>query len=82
MERNPNHPVTRSMHDNWHKLCAIVMLKLGKTSIDITSADIEALSISGRANIVCREHGETITLSLVTDDEAVELAKREGGLPV
>jgi hypothetical protein len=28
-ELNPNHPSTVAARDNWHKICALVLLKLG-----------------------------------------------------
>ncbi len=30
-ELNPNHPATREFRDQWHKLCAIMMMKAGVT---------------------------------------------------
>jgi hypothetical protein len=30
-------------HDHWHKVCAILMMRLGKTSLEITEADVAAL---------------------------------------
>lgn len=29
VELNPDHPVTEQLHDNWHKFCGILMMKLG-----------------------------------------------------
>jgi hypothetical protein len=81
-EVNPNHPVTREFREQWYKICAILLNKFGLTEVQITSADIDALASSGRANITMRAKGETITLSLVTDREAARLARQEGGLPV
>jgi hypothetical protein len=42
-ELNPNHPVTQEVHDRWPKVCAILMMRLGKTSLEITEADAAAL---------------------------------------
>lgn len=79
---NPNHGVTRELHDQWYKLCAALMLKFGVDTVDITSADIERLATCGKANITMRPHGNVITLALVTDAEVLRLARKEGGLPV
>ena len=79
---NPNHPVTRELHDQWHKLCAALMVKFDLTSVDITSADVERLATCGRANITMRPHGNVITLMLVSDAQAAELVRKEGGKPV
>lgn len=84
-ELNPDHPTTKGVHDHWHKLCAIVMQKLGVREIVITAEDVEFLASSpGGANIVAdtRGGGEVLTLRLVDDAEARRLAKEAGGLPV
>jgi hypothetical protein len=79
---NPNHPVVHEMHDQWYKLCAILLFKSGQTEARITLDDIEKFSSSGLANIAIHPKGKTITLRLVSDIEASRLAKQEGGLPV
>ncbi len=81
-ELNPNHGVTAEVREQWHKLCALVMFKLGKTEINITVDDVERLTASGRANITVRPKGHVITLALVDDAEAARLARKEGGLPI
>jgi hypothetical protein len=82
MERNPNHPVVRELSDQWYKICAALMLKFGKTEIQITEHDLKRLSDSDKANIVADTRGDRfLTLRLVSDDEAIRLAKKEGGLP-
>lgn len=81
-ELNPNHPVTRELREQWHKLCALVMFKFGATEVRITTADMERFLNSGRANITMHPKGEVLTLALVTDAEAARLARKEGGLPV
>lgn len=40
MELNPNHPTTRMISDHWHKLAAILMVKLDVDHVVITSSDI------------------------------------------
>lgn len=39
MSGNPNHPVTQQLDSQWHKLCAIVMCKLGVTEIEIAAGE-------------------------------------------
>ena len=78
---NPNHQVTQFMQDQWHKMCAVLMNKQGITSIDITAADLDALVNSGHMNIVCDAKMDRIQLRLVSDEEAVALARKAGGLP-
>jgi hypothetical protein len=81
-ELNPNHPVTRELHDQWYKLCAILLFKSGRREAKITSDDIERFTSSGYANITMHPKGDVITLALVNDEEAARLARKEGGLPV
>lgn len=78
---NPNHPVVRETEQQWYKLCAILMHKLGLHEVKITEADVNALLDSGMANITIYPKGDTITLRLVDDREAARLAREAGGLP-
>lgn len=80
-ELNPNHPVTREVHDHWHKVCGILMMRLGKTVIEITEADIVALGDNEKAVVAdCR--GGKFILRMVTMEEGGRLARDAGGLPV
>jgi hypothetical protein len=79
-ELNPNHPVTSRMRDQWHKILALVMLKHGLTKVTITPEDIA--DAAGKMNVAVGEFGGALEVWLVDDAEAVELARREGGLPV
>lgn len=80
-ELNPNHPVTQEVHDHWHKICAILMMRLGKTSLEITEADVTALGNNEKAVVAdCR--GGKFIVRLVTMEEGEQLAKDAGGLPV
>jgi hypothetical protein len=87
-ELNPNHPVTREVHDHWHKLCALALHKLGVSKVSITSADIESFSRKwvGRNGqdgaITVHPTGNVLTLELVNGDDAARIARKEGGLPV
>lgn len=78
---NPNHPVTQATADQWHKLCAMVMFKLGVTKIKLSPRDINTFLESGLANITVR-FDDYVNLELVTDEQAAILAKKEGGLPM
>jgi hypothetical protein len=80
-ELNPNHPVTREVHDHWHKVCGILMMKLGKDAVEITESDVTALGDNERAVVAdCR--GGRFVVRLVTMEEGEKLAREEGGLPV
>ena len=80
-ELNPNHPVTREVHDHWHKLCGILLMKLGKNTLEITEADVKALGDNEKAVVVdCR--GGKFIVRLVTMEEGERIAIVAGGLPV
>lgn len=80
MELNPNHQVTKAIHDQWHKICAILMMKYGAPHEVITIEDISKLPADSAVAIQERQDG--IHLSLVDMKTATKLAKEEGGLPV
>lgn len=79
MPGNPNHPVVRQVESEWHKLCALVMHKLGTPEVEITQADIAALAAAGVA-IVADARGGRFVLRLLGEAEAERLARKEGGL--
>lgn len=81
MELNPNHPVTRKVHDHWHKIAGVLMVKLGKDAVEITSEDVDALGDNDKAVIAdCR--GGKFIVRLVTMEEGKRMAREAGGLPV
>lgn len=79
-ERNPNHPITRTVHDHWHKIAAIIMLKLNVRTVTITQADL--IKFAGEdLDIVIHEHDKVLDIKLVSKEEGERLARKEGGLP-
>ncbi len=82
-ELNPNHPVTVEVREQWHKLCAIALHKLGVSELEITSADICAFAeaLGEGAAIVADARNHRLILRLVNGAEAARLARKEGGLP-
>lgn len=82
-ELNPNHPVTREMHEQWHKILAITLFKLGRPEIVITSSDIEEFSkaLGPDAAVAVHPRGDVMRVFLVNGAEAARLARKEGGLP-
>lgn len=83
-ELNPNHPVTREMREQWHKLCALAMFKLGAPEVDITSADIAEFeaALGAGASITVHPKDDVLELRLVNGAEAARLAREHGGLPI
>ena len=81
MELNPNHPVVLVARDQWHKFCAILMSKFGKTEMEITVDDVTALG-DNEKGIVLDMRGGRCVLRMVSMEEGQRLARKEGGLPV
>jgi hypothetical protein len=81
-ELNPNHPVTRTMHDEWHKIVAVLMHQLGMTAAEITEAHLEAFArdYPGGAVVADCRNGRFM-VRLVSAEEGERLARKEGGLP-
>lgn len=76
MELNPDHPVTKKVHHEWHKIAALLMAKFKQTSVEITEEDVRAFANCGTTNIVIKA-GKTIKLSLVDDVTALRLSEEE-----
>lgn len=79
---NPNHPVVTALDDQWHKIVAVMMLKLGLTEIVLTYEDVEAVTGQAKRNIAAKENEDGLRLWLVTDEEGMQLARENGGLPI
>lgn len=87
MEINPNHPVTREVHDHWHKIAALLLMKItgGKKGkiVRISVAEIQRMTAENdMIAVVLQERGDYMELRIVDSEEAKRLAKQEGGLPV
>lgn len=84
MELNPNHKVVQQAREQWHKIAALIMVKLGLTELRITMEDVHRMS-GGNINIVLDARGERengfMTVRIVDDKTANELARKEGGRP-
>lgn len=77
---NPNHPVTQAMDSNWHKVAALLMRRLGVTHAEFTAADIDRLE---GQNIAIRFTRDQLQVFIVKSEaEALEFARKEGGLAV
>ncbi len=79
MELNPKHPVTKSMHDQWHKIVALLMSRF-KTDHEVFSMqDIEQSICQGNMNIVVQELSNGLHIRIVDDVTAKQLAKEHIG---
>lgn len=84
-ELNPNHAATRAARENWHKIAAMLMRKMGKTEVVISLEEIANFTAdaSQAKNITIRfDDNIGIELKLVDDEEAGRLAREQGGLHV
>ena len=81
-ELNPDHPTTRAVHDQWHKLCCLLMIKFGRKDVVFTNADVEKFveTFTEKA-IVCDTRNGMLALRIVSMEEGERLAREEGGLP-
>ncbi len=83
MELNPDHPVTRGVHDQWHKIVVLLMRKFGRTTVEISKEEIESFidTTDGFGAVALRMKERSIEINLVSREEAERLAREEGGMP-
>jgi hypothetical protein len=69
-EINPSHPVTKSLHDQWHKLCMILLDRLGEEQI-ITITDVELFAAKYPDHaILAHDQKDGLHLKVVTMAQA------------
>lgn len=76
-ELNPDHPTTKGLHDQWHKLLLVVMWKYRHVIGDhviITSKDFEDLVASDVAAVVANDRSDGLHLYYVNKEQAEALA--------
>jgi hypothetical protein len=82
-ELNPNHPVTLQIHDQWHKIAAVLLMKLvadeRHPQLEITEQDVRDLAEMNGA-IVVDTNGGKFVLRLLDGAEAAAVARAAGGL--
>lgn len=79
---NPNHPVTQALDDQWHKLLALVLVKLGQERVVLTSEDVAAVAARpGGTVVIAHASRGSIEVRIVTEAEGEALARKAGGLP-
>jgi hypothetical protein len=75
-EINPEHAVTKTLHDQWHKVVAIMMWKLKIQSFKITPqllGELEAAFPGDFPAVLAHEHDGVLEISLITMEEAKKL---------
>jgi len=78
-ELNPQHPVTQEVHDHWHKLAALLMVKLNADVVVITPADIERMNQRDLV-IIAHAHADCLEIKLLPRAEGERLAREAGGI--
>jgi hypothetical protein len=74
-----HHPVT--LREQWHKVAAAIMVKLGVERVVLTDVDVAALARPGGIHIVARETGDALVIMLVSNAELERLTREAGALP-
>lgn len=75
-ELNPDHPVTAALHDQWHKLLAVVMHRFKIENIVITKDDILAFDDEHpNCSILAHDKSDGLHLSIISRDAGEELVK-------
>jgi len=72
--------MTKFAREQWHKICALLMQKLGTDNLEITEADIDKLHKRNIA-IVMHEKDQRLFIRVVSQAEGDRLAREEGGMP-
>lgn len=82
-EINPGHPVTDALRGQWFKVLAVVLWKYRDTlpkDVNIGPADFDdiARAFPGMPTVVADERDGALHLSVVSEKEGRELARKEG----
>ena len=72
-ELNPQQPVTSGLSGHWHKVAALIMVKLNVQEVVLTPQDMISEPLGG-LNIVAHETGGELKIKLVDNETAHLLA--------
>ena len=76
MELNPDHPVIKQIHDQWHSICFLIMKKLGVSEVRITSADVAKIEPEKEA-ITIQEKDNQLVITIRSMDEAKRMLEQD-----
>lgn len=76
-ELNPDHPVTKQIHDHWHTLCLMIMRKLGIKEVIITEQDFIGVE-PGTLNISIQELADGMHVRVMSNQEMLAFLEEEG----
>jgi len=82
-ELNPEHPVTKSVHDQWHKLGALLMMRMAadqgvdplQASVTFTAEDVLRMSAMPPLAVGVKDDAAGLTLFLTLEADAAQLVR-------
>lgn len=75
MELNPEHPATQAAHDQWHKIAALLVKKLGGKTV-ITSEGIAELTSNSVVLTHFKKDSIELEILLMTDAALIAMNDR------
>lgn len=78
MELNPEHLTTLAMHDLWHKIVAMLMIRMGTKHVVIGQTDIDNLLNNEDSCVICEEKPNGIHLRMMSMEDAKEYVASRG----
>jgi len=82
-ELNPDDAATKAVHDHWHKIVALLMMRMAadkgvdvmQLQVNFKQPDIDAFAALGRAAVGIKDDAEGLTLFVATEDDAIAQIK-------
>lgn len=80
-ELNPNDPTTRAAHDQWHKIVALMMMRMAgdgdarQLTVNFKHADIEKFTALGDIAVGIKDDADGLTLFMTSESEAIAQIK-------
>lgn len=85
MEMNPHHQTLQSLREHWHVIIALLIVKHGELAAggrrELVITQNDFLAFPKDACVTVQELHDGLHLRLVSAEEGMRIAKREGGLP-
>lgn len=76
MEMIPEHQVTKALHEQWHKIAAVMMKKMGISYLHITDADL--VSMGKDTFIIVHGKPDGLHISLTDQKTAEAIISSDG----
>jgi len=75
-ELNPNDPVTRAVHDHWHKIVALMLMRMAgdgdpkQLQVNFKQVDLDRFAALGDIAVGIKDDAEGLTLFMTSESEA------------